>query len=99
MISKFSSWIESNKLNLQDLGIISEKIIKSSNNLNPSITIHQTTDDCLGQISVWESGLVDMEVISISDGRKLLYEHQEISNEPNFDEILFGYIRIMTEEK
>lgn len=44
---------------------------------------------------MWKPGSIDMEITDIKRAKRLMYEHQEFTQVPNFDDLLEKYIRIM----
>lgn len=89
-------WQNENKLNLLEMGIETENIRESpDNSLDQGVTVEHISKSCLGQISIWKSGLMDIEIIDIETENRLLYEHHEFEQTPNFDDLLHKYIRMM----
>ncbi len=99
MIDKFIEWLEERSFSLANSGICIDDTIESPITAPiRSYTIFHTSQNCIGQISLWEEsmqGLIDIEVLDADSGNNLLYEHIEIEKTPNFDKILERYILIM----
>lgn len=97
MIEKFIEWLKIKSTALSELGIILDDTIESSAiSAVRSYTIFHTSQNCIGQITLWEEsiqGLIDIEVLDADSGKNLLYEHIEIENMPNFDLIFVNYIK------
>lgn len=92
----FMEWLNENKEKLRQIGIQTESIKESPvSSLNQGVTIENISKNCLGQVSVWHSGLMDIEVLEIETESRLLYEHYEFSQAPDFSKVLQKYVKIM----
>ncbi|WP_028552119.1 immunity protein TriTu family protein [Paenibacillus sp. UNC451MF] len=96
---KFMLWVETNKGELEDL-FISTKFIKhttpESSVPNPSTGIINESEQCLGQVIVWESTQMEYEVVNIQTEEMILWRYiEKLPVEPNFNEILTEYLYIM----
>ena len=99
MIDKFIEWLKIKSMALSELGIIIDDTIESpATSAVRSYTIFHTSQNCIGQITLWEESmqiLIDIEVLDADSGTNLLYEHIETEKTPNIDKILEGYIQTM----
>jgi hypothetical protein len=94
MHTLFQNWFDKNQDLFVKNGIKTEYVRRSQTD-NPSITFEQESPCCLGQISIWESGLLDMEVLHMGNEKTILYEHHEFKVAPNFGDILKNYLKVM----
>lgn len=96
MIKKLEDWLEQISEHLNQKGIGTENIRRSPRECDDGgITVEQASNTCLGQISLWESGLMDVEIIDIETEARLFFKHFELEADPNFDNILKEYFKIM----
>lgn len=96
MNNRLIEWINKNKVKLLEMGIETENVRESpDDNLDQGVTVEHASKSCLGQISVWRSGLMDIEILDIETENRLLYEYHEFMQDPNFDDLLQKYIKIM----
>jgi len=100
MNSLFIEWISNNESKLLDMGIETENIRESpSGTIDSGVTVEQTSKRCLGQISVWCSGLMDIEILDIQSESRLLYKHLNVTEDSNFSLILEEYLMIMSSDR
>lgn len=96
MQSILVNWQNENSAKLLEMGIETENIRQSpDNSLDQGVTVEHMSKKCIGQISVWKSGLMDVEILDIETENRLLYEHYEVTKDTNFDDILQTYVEIM----
>lgn len=96
MNKKLIIWQTENKDRLLNMGIVTENIRESPENiLHKGVTVEHASSKCLGQVSAWESGLLDIEIIDIETEDRLLLEHYELKDDIDFNNILQKYIEIM----
>jgi hypothetical protein len=91
---EFAKWFQKNIGLFQNNGIETE-FVRHSKTDNPGATYEQISSYCLGQISVWESGCMDMEILRKDSGETLLYTHHDFDKTPDFGKIVEDYLRIM----
>ena len=64
-------WIEKNRYKLEEIGITTDEIITTSEEVElPCIRVDQSTDKCIGRICVWKDGTIDLEVLDIQTERR-----------------------------
>lgn len=97
MHKKFFKWIKNVENDLVVKGITTENINVTDDNVpNPSITVDNFSQVCIGRISVWETGEMDVEVLHFETEERLMYEHYELGDEPDFDKILIDYLNVLS---
>ncbi|QEH70631.1 hypothetical protein QTL86_22690 [Cellulosilyticum sp. ST5] len=75
-------WIEKNRYKLEEIGITTDEIITTSEEVElPCIRVDQSTDKCIGRICVWKDGTIDLEVLDIQTERRLMFAHYEEQHE------------------
>lgn len=100
MIKRLMDWLKANNMMLFDMGIETENIRESpEDSLDQSITVEQASEKCLGQVSVWKSGLIDVEVLEIESESTVLYEHHELDENVDYGSILKKYFEAMKNGK
>jgi hypothetical protein len=63
---------------------------------NPSTGIINESENCLGQVTVWESQQMEYEVVNISTEEMILWKYiEKLPGDPNFDEILEKYFHVL----
>jgi len=96
---KFKQWAESNIESLNEEFISTEFVKhKMDESLipNPSTVIIHESENCLGQVIVWESCQMEYEVLNITTEEMILWKYiEKISEEPNFYNILKEYFRVL----
>ena len=96
MTKKLEEWLAQISEHLNQKGIETENIRRSpSECTDGGITVEQASNTCLGQISLWESGLMDVEIVDIETETRLLFKHFELEANPNFGNVLKEYFDIM----
>lgn len=89
-------WLNENKLKLLEMGIETENVrVSPDNSIDQAVTVEQLSKTCIGQVSIWRSGLIDIEILDIETERRLLYEHYELTQVPDFNKLFKKYIKIM----
>ncbi|EGO62961.1 hypothetical protein [Acetonema longum] len=99
MHSSFLKWVNERKRQLEDSIISTEKINVVANNTNPSVTVDYSSYCCLGRVSVWQSGLMDAEILHFASENRLLFEHHQLVGSPDFDALLKQFFKIMVTGK
>lgn len=85
----FYKWFNDNKTKLNNKGIQTEKISKSIPNPNPSVIADHTTETHMGRVTVWKSGLIDMEILDQSSAETVFYKQTKITDEyPDIEVLL-----------
>lgn len=96
MTNLFLKWNEENRVKLDKIGITIEQIIANDEpSDNRGIAVDYLSKICLGRVSVWESGDVDIEILDINSEEVLLYEHFDSLKTVDFHELLKGFFVIM----
>ncbi|OPX41840.1 hypothetical protein CLHUN_42920 [Ruminiclostridium hungatei] len=96
MYRDFLKWVETKRYGLKKLGITTENInVTEESLLNPSTSVDHFSQVCIGRVSVWETGEMDVEVLHFETEKRLLFEHFELGAEPDYDEILRGYFQVL----
>lgn len=94
----FKKWIEKNKSKLMDMGINTE-IIRFTDNteeiLDNVIVIESISKNYFGEVTVWNSGYMDMEIIDKETGKQCLWIHKDLTEDSNFDEIMYEYVNFL----
>ncbi|WP_240421815.1 hypothetical protein [Paenibacillus periandrae] len=97
---KFKNWIEGNNDKLLELFISIEYVNHANTDEslipNPSTGIIHESYNCLGQVTVWKSRQMEYEVLNKHTEELIFWRYiEELSDEPNFDEILRDYFHIL----
>lgn len=97
--NKFKQWAESriDKLNVDS---ISSEFIKhkidESRVPNPSTGVIHESENCIGQVIVWESCQMEYEVVNIETEEMILWKYiEKVSNDSDFNEILKVYFEVL----
>lgn len=97
MHKKFFEWIKNVESDLEAKGITTENVNMTGDNVpNPSITVDNFSQVCIGRISVWETGEMDVEILHFETEERLMYEHYELDDEPDFNKILIDYLNVLS---
>jgi radical SAM superfamily enzyme YgiQ (UPF0313 family) len=100
MNKRLKEWLKENNMKLLAMGIETENIRESpEDSLDQGLTVEHVSKKCLGQISIWKSGLMDIEVLEIETESRMLYEHHELDENVDFSVILNHYFEIMRDVK
>ncbi|NLV37378.1 MAG: hypothetical protein GXY17_11980 [Clostridiaceae bacterium] len=100
MNKRVIEWLRANNIILDNMGIQTENIRESpKDSIDQGVTVEHASEKCLGQISIWESGLMDIEVVEIESESRVLYEHYELDQNADFTDILKQYFEIMKNGK
>jgi hypothetical protein len=86
----FYKWFYDNRTKLNNKGIQTEEITKSPPNPNPSVSADHTTETYMGRVTVWKSGLIDVEILDQCSAKRVYYKHFEITDENPNEEYLLG---------
>jgi hypothetical protein len=94
MDETFYKWFNENKASLVNKGIQTEEIKQSVPNTNPNVVAEYTTDMRIGRVTVWKSGLIDMEILEQSSMETVFYRHLEITDDyPDVEIIIEDYVK------
>lgn len=96
MIKSFLNWNKKNKDVLEHVGITIDYISNLKEENNDSIAIDYLTKRCIGRVSVWATGYIDVEILDIDSERSLLYEHYECDNQMDYGKLLSHFFQILT---
>lgn len=92
----FLKWNEENKNNLAGSGITIDCILVPDGAINNNcIAVDYLTKKCLGRVSVWETGNIDVEILDIESEKSLLYEHYEGDDQSDFEKLLSKFFRVL----
>jgi len=95
MNTVFVEWVNLKKESFENDGVNTDDINVAANNVNPSVAVDYSSQSCIGRVSVWQSGLMDIEILHIDTEERLLFEHHQLDGIPDFDKILKKYHTIM----
>jgi len=96
MTDLFLQWNEENHKALNNMGVTIDQILMSKEPTNNvCVAIDYLSKACLGRVSVWESGNIDIEILDIDSEKVLLYEHYDFDKSPDFWNLLKDYFNIM----
>ncbi|WP_336780363.1 hypothetical protein [Paenibacillus illinoisensis] len=102
MIRKqFNQWAELKAGQLQRLHITTEQVNHGRVNEqyipNPSTGVVHESECAMGQVTVWESGQMEYEVINIETEELILWKYiEQIQEEaPDFDKLLQIYFQLL----
>jgi len=99
MDDKFHKWFTDNKTALENKGIQTDEIKQSVPNSNPSIFAEHTTDTRIGRVTVWKSGLIDMEILEQSSMETVFYRHLQKTDNPDVEIIIEDYVKELVNQK
>ena len=92
------NWIEMRRTDLAKIGITTGEVHMGPDvPPKPGLYVDHDTSTALGRIVIWESGEMEVEVISAEDGKQLFWKYYELEGEPNFDLLLQNYLNALTE--
>jgi len=78
------------------MGITIDQIIENDEPTdNDGIAVDYLSKICLGRVSVWESGDVDMEILNISSEEVLFYKHYDSLKTVDFNKLLQEFFDVM----
>lgn len=90
----FYKWLNENQVRLGKKGIQTQNISKSPQNPNPSVFTDHYYVNKLGRITVWKSGIIDMEILDEQSEETVFHKHFEITDKsPNVENVLEEYFR------
>lgn len=96
MHRRFLEWIKEIRDGLEEKGIMTDHINVTSNDVpNPSTIVDHSTQYCMGRVSVWETGQMDVEVLHIDTEKTLLYEHYNLEKKNEFSKALRKYFGVL----
>jgi hypothetical protein len=99
MDDKFYKWFNDIKTALENKCIQTGEIKQSVPNSNPSIFAEHTTDSRIGRVTVWKSGLIDMEILEQSSMETVFYRHLQITDNPDVEVIIENYVKELVNHK
>ena len=62
---------------------------------NPAMRLDFESPLHIGQVTVWESGLCDMELVEIASEQTVLYQHHELKSEAEFHQTYPNLVMFM----
>lgn len=98
MLTRLKEWLSKNDKNLEGLGIRLDHVTYSDEcSPDPSIRVDHISKSSMGRITVWDSKLIDIEVIDFHTGDTKLYEQKELNDDisSNFELLLEKYVNNM----
>lgn len=96
MTKRFLQWNEENHKRLDKMGITIDQIIENDEPTdNNGMAVDYLSEICLGRVSVWQSGDVDIEILDISSEEVLLYKHYDSLKIVDFDKLLQEFFDVM----
>jgi hypothetical protein len=96
----FKTWLErkADMIIAMGISVDSIKITSGMGELpNPAIVVDHSMHSRIGQIIVWKSGFMDIEIFDINSGNRLLWQHEDLRDAPIFENILKTYFQILAE--
>ena len=77
-LEQITSWFKSKQTELagSDVSLVA---IRETTEFFPAVTADFDGIETTGRISGWVSGLFDFEVVRISDGKDIFFEHAKVS--------------------
>ena len=98
MYSKVLKWLQQNKERLELLGIMEENRIENTRIKGEhSISVTYINREYIGQIMVWETGFMDIEVIKIDTEIRCLTIHCEAIEKLDLSLILEFYVKVLSQ--
>ncbi|SDD37549.1 hypothetical protein SAMN02799630_03607 [Paenibacillus sp. UNCCL117] len=96
---KFKDWMES-KIPALTENFVSTEFIKPAVDERlialPFTKVLHESENCLGQLVVYESGKIEYEIVSILSGDIILWKYFEyVSANQNFDEMFDQYFEVL----
>ncbi|MGG4131343.1 hypothetical protein ABEW19_24005 [Paenibacillus illinoisensis] len=97
----FTQWAEQKAGPLRTLHITTEPVNRGHVNKqyipDPSTGFVHESGCAMGQVTVWESGQMEYEVINIETEELILWKYiEQIQEEtPDFDKVLQGYLQVL----
>ncbi len=98
---KFRQWAEQKAGQLQRLNITTEPVnhghVNEQDIPDPSTGFVHESECAMGQVTVWESGQMEYEVINIETEELILWKYIEHIQEetPDFDKLLQIYFQVL----
>lgn len=91
------NWIETRRTDLAKIGITTGEVHMGPDvPPNPGLYVDHHTSSALGRILIWDSGEMEVEVISTKDGKQLFWKYYQLAGELNFDLLLQNYLNALT---
>lgn len=77
----FYKWFNDHKEKLQNIGIQTDLIEKSTQFSNPNLSVFadHLTDTKFGRVTVWKSGFINMEILDIQSEELIFFKHLDFS--------------------
>ncbi len=95
---KFKQWAKGTAKILLNKGITTDNVINAGQESNNSSTrVDHMTDNCLGRITVWKSGDINMEVLDVETSDTILFENYTMEEHAKFETYLEEYFRVLVE--
>ena len=93
----FNDWLVLNSNRFAQMGIVQNITInKGIGELpNPTVVVEHSVNKRVGQVIVWESGFMDIEILDFNMGEQIMWEHRDLEGIPDFDSILEKYFEIL----
>lgn len=96
MDKEFKDWLGKNKPILAQLGLRINNYQEVDNgDGNTAITITHETDIHMGQITVRNSGSIDIEILSVESGEMVFHIYCSAKEGIDFDSLLGNYVEYM----
>ncbi|RKP55567.1 hypothetical protein D7Z26_10315 [Cohnella endophytica] len=97
--NKFKQWVECS-IELLNKEFISTEFVKhkldESHIPNPSTGVIHESENCLGQITVWESSQMEYEVVNIETEEMILWKYfEKLSLDSDFSIVLKEYFEVL----
>jgi hypothetical protein len=88
----FYSWFKEHKEELLNKGIATDLISEPTLTDNPAIFADHISSTRMGRVTVWNSGLIEMEIVEQNASETVYYQHLEINEQnPRVEVILREY--------
>lgn len=96
MKNLFLKWNEENQNTFAQEGITIDHImIPDEDNDDNCVAIDYLTKNCLGRVSVYEAGDVEVEILDVDSEESLLYEHYECDSQTDFESLLGIFFSVL----
>jgi hypothetical protein len=96
----FLQWAKEHEKDLLERGIVSEipdlsKEVLEKKLQNPCQVVYFYSKTHLGFVSVWKSGIMDMEILNAENSNLEFYQHIDDVTKMNMDDILESFFKKM----
>lgn len=95
MIDRFINWLNTKEEVIQNMGIKLDRIIDARNEGDGSYTVSHVSVHCIGQIIAWDKRFIDLEVLELKNGDRILYIHCEYKKDIDLDALFDNYFKAM----